>query len=119
MTTVSIYHNPHCSKSRETLEILQNKGINLNVILYLDTPPSVQMLKELIMQLGFTSVRELIRTTELSYKQLNLDDKNLTEDQLLTALHQHPALIERPIVVVDQHAKIGRPPIQVMSLFKD
>lgn len=116
MSTVTIYHNPKCSKSRETLELLKSHQVNPEVILYLDNPPSVETIKILLEQLGFKSARELMRTKEELYKELNLGDQKLTEDELIRAMHQYPKLIERPIVVANKQAKIGRPPESVLSL---
>jgi arsenate reductase len=114
--SVAIYHNPRCSKSRETLELLENKGIKPDVILYLETPPSPDTLKKLLQKLGFNSARQLMRTKEEIYKELNLDDSGLSEDQLLQAMTDHPRLIERPIVVANDKARIGRPPEQVLDI---
>ncbi|MGE4800501.1 arsenate reductase (glutaredoxin) [Yersinia hibernica] len=116
MKNVTIYHNPRCSKSRETLALVEQHGIKPQVILYLDTPPSVATLKELLQQLGFSDARQLMRTKEELYKELNLADKALTQDQLLQAMHHYPKLIERPIVVYHDQARIGRPPEQVLEI---
>ncbi|CAM4183371.1 arsenate reductase (glutaredoxin) [Serratia silvae] len=116
MKNVTIYHNPRCSKSRETLALLEQHGIEPQVVLYLDTPPSVSELKKLLLELGFASARELMRKKEDLYKELNLADKTLGEEQLLQAMVTHPKLIERPIVVKDGKARIGRPPEQVLEI---
>lgn len=113
---VAIYHNPRCSKSRETLKLLEDKGITPEVILYLDTPPSVETLQGLLKKLGFSSARELIRKGEEIYKTLNLADKNLSEAQLLQAMVENPKLIERPIVIANGKARLGRPPEQVKEI---
>jgi len=113
---VAIYHNPRCSKSRETLKLLEDKGIKPDVILYLETPPSVDTLKELVKKLGFDSARELMRKGEEIYKQENLADPALNEQQLLQALADHPRLIERPIVLSKGKARLGRPPEQVLEI---
>ncbi len=113
---VSIYHNPRCSKSRETLALLQDKGIETDVVLYLETPPDVQALKNLLQQLGMSSARELMRRKEDLYKELNLADGQLSEDQLLQAMVEHPKLIERPIVINGDQARIGRPPEAVLEI---
>ncbi len=113
---VSIYHNPRCSKSRETLALLQEKGIEPDVVLYLQTPPDAQTLKTLLQQLGMSSARELMRRKEDLYKELNLADGQLSEDQLLQAMVAHPKLIERPIVINGEQARIGRPPEAVLEI---
>ncbi len=95
MKDVTIYHNPRCSKSRETLALVEQQGITPQVVLYLETPPSVDKLKELLQQLGFSDARQLMRTKEDLYKTLNLDDRGLTQDQLLQAMADNPKLIER------------------------
>ncbi|GKX41719.1 arsenate reductase [Pectobacterium carotovorum subsp. carotovorum] len=115
-TSVTIYHNPRCSKSRETLALLQEHNITPDVVLYLDTPPDATTLTQLIKQLGFTSARELMRTKEEIYQQLGLSDAALTEAQLIQAMIDNPKLIERPIVVAQGQARIGRPPEQVLEI---
>ncbi|ASY76417.1 arsenate reductase (glutaredoxin) [Pectobacterium polaris] len=115
-TSVTIYHNPRCSKSRETLALLQEHNITPDVVLYLDTPPDAATLAQLIKQLGFTSARELMRTKEEIYQQLGLSDAAITEAQLIQAMIDNPKLIERPIVVAQGQARIGRPPEQVLEI---
>lgn len=115
-TPVTIYHSPRCSKSRETLALLQEHNITPNVVLYLDTPPDAATLAQLIKQLGLTSARELMRTKEEIYQQLGLSDAALTEAQLIQAMIDNPKLIERPIVVAQGQARIGRPPEQVLEI---
>ncbi|MBL0864995.1 arsenate reductase (glutaredoxin) [Pectobacterium carotovorum] len=115
-TSVTIYHNPRCSKSRETLALLQEHNITPDVVLYLDTPPDAATLSQLIKQLSFTSARELMRTKEEIYQQLGLSDAALTEAQLIQAMIDNPKLIERPIVVAQGQARIGRPPEQVLEI---
>ncbi|MCL6360247.1 arsenate reductase (glutaredoxin) [Pectobacterium polaris] len=115
-TSVTIYHNPRCSKSRETLALLQEHNITPDVVLYLDTPPDAATLAQLIKQLGLTSARELMRTKEEIYQQLGLSDAALTEAQLIQAMIDNPKLIERPIVVAQGQARIGRPPEQVLEI---
>ncbi|MEQ9886951.1 arsenate reductase (glutaredoxin) [Pectobacterium zantedeschiae] len=114
--SVTIYHNPRCSKSRETLALLQDHNITPDVVLYLDTPPDTATLAQLIQQLGFSSARELMRTKEEIYQQLGLSDTTLTEAQLIQAMIENPKLIERPIVVAQGQARIGRPPEQVLEI---
>lgn len=113
---VTIYHNPRCSKSRETLALLQEQGIEPQIIQYLDTPPDAATLKTLLKELGFSSARQLMRHKEDIYKELNLADESLTEDQLIDAMVNHPKLIERPIVVKGKKARIGRPPEQILEI---
>ena len=114
--TLSIYHNPRCSKSRETLALLEARQLSPDVIRYLETPPDVPTLKSLVSQLGFTSVRELMRTKEELYKTLGLDDPSLDEESLYRQLVENPSLLERPIVIKDGQARIGRPPEQVLEI---
>ncbi len=116
MTTV-VYHNPRCSKSRETVKLLEEKHINFQPRLYLQEVPSAEELKDIIALLGFSSARELMRTKETIYKELNLAEVN-DEEALVLAMTENPKLIERPIVIVDNSkAKIGRPPESVLALF--
>nr|WP_314422954.1 arsenate reductase (glutaredoxin) [uncultured Erwinia sp.] len=116
MSEVQIYHNPRCSKSRETLALLEDRGIKPQVIRYLETPPDTATLKALIAQLGFSSARQLMRHKEEEYRVAGLDDPALSEDQLLAAMIAQPKLIERPIVVANGQARIGRPPEQVLEI---
>lgn len=112
---ISIYHNPRCSKSRQTLALLQERGIEPEIVLYLDTPPNEQTLKSLLQKLGITA-RQLLRKGEDAFKENNLADKDLSEDQLISAMVAHPKLIERPIVVNGDKAALGRPPEQVLDI---
>lgn len=116
MSDVQIYHNPRCSKSRETLSLLAEKGISPEVVLYLETPPDVATLKALLKKLGFSSARQLMRNKEEIYKELKLADKALSEDRLLQAMVENPKLIERPIVIAHGKARLGRPPEQVLEI---
>lgn len=116
MSEVQIYHNPRCSKSRETLALLQEKGIQPQVVLYLETPPNADELKVLISLLGFQSARQLIRNKEEIYRELRLADVSLSEAQLIQAMVEHPRLIERPIVISNGKARLGRPPEQVLEI---
>lgn len=115
-TAVSIYHNPRCSKSRETLSLLKANGVEPEVVLYLETPPDAKTIKTLLSQLGFASARELMRQKEDLYKELNLADSALNEDQLIQAMVDNPKLIERPIVLANGQARIGRPPESVLEI---
>ena len=113
---VKIYHNPRCSKSRDTLSLLKSNGIDPEVVLYLETPPDAQTIRELLHMLGMGSARELMRKKEDLYKSLNLDDNRLTEAELVQAMVDNPKLIERPIVVANGKARIGRPPEDVLDI---
>lgn len=115
---VSIYHNPRCSKSRQTLSLLEDRGISPEIVLYLTQPPSRAELAHVV-QLLQRPVRDLLRKQEAEYKALGLDNPDLTDDQLLESLAANPKLLERPIVVTEQGAAIGRPPEAVLSLFTD
>lgn len=114
--SVIIYHNPRCSKSRQTFELLEQKGIQPDVVKYLDQAPSIETLKQVFGLLGFTNVRNMMRTKEAIYKELNLADENLSDQQLFEAMHSNPKLIERPIVIANDQARIGRPPEQVLEI---
>lgn len=116
MKNVTIYHNPRCSKSRETLALLEQHGVEPKVVLYLDTPPSIDQLKTLLKELGFSSARDLMRKKENLYKELKLTDDSLNEEQLIAAMAEYPKLIERPIVVKGIKARIGRPPARVLEI---
>ncbi|EOS8316464.1 arsenate reductase (glutaredoxin) [Vibrio parahaemolyticus] len=114
--SVVIYHNPRCSKSRQTLELLEQNGVTPEVVKYLDTPLNVDELKALYAQLGFSSVREMMRTKEDVYKELGLGEASVSDEQLFEAMTQNPKLFERPVVVANGKAKIGRPPEQVLDI---
>lgn len=113
--TVTIYHNPRCSKSRATLALLEEKGITPKIVLYLEEPPTKKKLKEIIGALGIAP-RELLRSSEAAYKELKLSDKSLSDSALIEAMVSHPKLIERPIVITDKGARIGRPPETVLEV---
>lgn len=113
---VKIYHNPRCSKSRETLELVKSKGVEPEVVLYLETPPDAQTLRQLLNLLNMTSARELMRQKEDLYRSLNLSNSQLTEDELIQAMVDNPKLIERPIVIAHGKARIGRPPEAVLDI---
>jgi arsenate reductase len=115
MSSIQILHNPRCSKSRQTLQLLQEKGIEPEIVLYLETPPSEVDIANMLdmMQL---EPRQLMRTKEALYKELNLADTSLTPAQLIAAMHANPKLIERPIVINQGQARIGRPPEQVLEI---
>lgn len=113
--TATIYHNPRCSKSRATLKLLQEKGVDLEIVAYLKTPPSASELKSVLQKLG-VGAREIMRKKEPPYKQLDLGRDDLSEDALIEALVENPILIERPIVVNGNRAAIGRPPETVLDI---
>ena len=110
-----IFHNPRCTKSRLTLGILEEKGIDIEVIKYLENPPSAKELKVLLNELNMDA-RSLMRTFEAPYKENNLDDESLSEDDLIQAMVDNPILIERPIVKTDRGIVIGRPPENVLTI---
>jgi arsenate reductase len=110
-----IYHNPRCSKSRETLQLLEDRELNPEIINYLDEPPSAQELKKIIALLGVTA-RDLMRTTESVYRDADLDDDSLSDEEIIEAICEYPALLQRPIVVFGDRAVIGRPPARVLDI---
>lgn len=116
MSKTKIYHNPRCSKSRQTLELLNNNNIDAEVVEYLNSPPTAEQLEQILTMLEL-SPRELMRTGEDIYKELNLSDTSLSDAELVSAMVANPRLIERPIVVTESQAKIGRPPESVLTLF--
>jgi len=109
------YHNPRCGKSRQTLKLLQDKGVDVEVIEYLKTPPTAEVLDQLLQMLAMQP-RELMRKKEAVYKDLDLGNSGLDRHTLIEAMIANPILIERPIVVVDEKAAIGRPPETVLAL---
>lgn len=112
---VTIYHNPRCSKSRQTLKLLQERDIDLEIVEYLENPPDAERLSGLLDCLGLEP-RQLIRTGEAVYKELNLGDAKLDRDELIAVMVENPILIERPIVVAGGKARIGRPPERVLDI---
>lgn len=117
MSDLRILHNPRCSKSRQTLALLQEKGQQPEVVEYLKQPPSLNELASIVAMLGLESPRQLMRNKEAEYKDNHLDNSDLSDQQLLQALHDFPKLIERPVVIYNNQARIGRPPEQVLELF--
>jgi arsenate reductase len=115
--TVTIYHNPRCSKSRATMEFLQEKGIEPDVIKYMDNPLDEAALKKLLAMLGMKP-RELMRKHEKVFKDAGLDDPTFTDDELIEAMAQCPSLIERPIVVNNGKAVLARPPEVVLDILE-
>jgi arsenate reductase (glutaredoxin) len=112
---VTIYHNPRCGKSRQALALLRGKGVEPEIVEYLKTPPSAGTLKSILKRLGMAP-RELMRRQEPAYKRAELDDDKLTADQLVAAMVQYPILIERPIVLANGRAALGRPPETVLEI---
>jgi len=113
--SVTIFHNPACGTSRNTLALIRHAGIEPVVIEYLKAPPSKERLRELVASMGI-SVRELLRQKGTPYAELGLDDRTLLDEQLLDAMLAHPILINRPIVVTDLGAKLCRPSEEVLEL---
>jgi arsenate reductase (glutaredoxin) len=113
--SVTIYHNPKCSKSRQTLELLSAKGITPTIIEYIKNPPTVEKLKEILSQFGIAP-RDLMRKKEDIYTELELGSSSLSDKDLIDFMVEHPILIERPIVIKNGKAAIGRPPEQVLDI---
>lgn len=111
---VTIWHNPRCSKSRQTLELLRNRGIEPRVVEYLKTPPSSAEIRRVLGLMG-KSAHELIRTGESAYRDEGLSRQS-NEEALIEAMFHHPILIERPVVITDNTAIVGRPPEAVLVI---
>ncbi len=111
---VTIYHNPRCSKSRQALTLLEEHGITPEVVLYLETPPSVATLTDILAKLG-KKPEELMRKGEQEYKD-HFKNKELSEDEQISLMVQYAKVIERPIVVTKDAAKVGRPPESVLEI---
>ena len=112
---VQILHNPRCSKSRTTLQLLQENGVEPEIILYLDTPPDADQLASILGKLNMNP-RDLMRKGQSEYKEMGLDDKQLSNEQLIAAMVGAPILMERPIVLANDRAAIGRPPESVLEI---
>ena len=112
---VTIYHNPQCSKSRQTLQLLRDKGVEPDIVEYLKWPPDAKTLAGLLKKLGLVP-RELMRRKEAAYKENGLADNNLDDATLIDGTVSNPILIERPIVVNGQRAALGRPPEAVLDI---
>ncbi len=110
-----IFHNPRCSKSRQTLELLTERGIEPEIIRYLETPPTEQQLQDILAALNLEP-RDLMRTKEKEYKEQGLDNPDLSRKQLIAAMVATPQLIERPIVLANGKAALGRPPENVLAI---
>lgn len=115
MSDVTIYHNPNCGTSRNTLGMIRNAGITPAIIEYLKTPPSRETLRELLQRMGM-SARELLRKKGTPYEELKLDDPSLTQEQILDAMMAHPILINRPVVVTERGVRLCRPSELVLDL---
>jgi arsenate reductase len=115
MTDLTLYHNPRCTKSRGALALLEARGLTPTVIRYLETPPDPAQLREVLRKLNI-GARGLLRTGEDAYTTLNLADTGLSDEQLIAAMAEHPALIERPILVAGDKAVIGRPPENILEI---
>jgi len=113
--TPTLYHNPRCSKSRATLQLLREQGVEPRVVEYLKTPPDAATLQEIVGMLGIRP-RDLLRTGEAEYRELGLKDADLDDAELIRTMVEHPRLIERPILVAGGKARIGRPPEQVLEI---
>ncbi|HXK57413.1 MAG: arsenate reductase (glutaredoxin) [Gammaproteobacteria bacterium] len=115
--SVVIYHNPRCSKSRQTLQLLQENGFDPSITEYLKTPPDKAELEKILAMLGMEP-RDLMRKKEAEYRESGLDNPDLTREQLIQAMIDHPKLIERPIVISNGKAAIGRPPELVLDILR-
>ncbi|MEO5350383.1 MAG: arsenate reductase (glutaredoxin) [Magnetococcus sp. YQC-3] len=112
---VSIWHNPQCSKSRQALKLLEDNGVAPQVVRYLETPPSAEELDHVLTALGFEP-RQLMRTKEPLYRELGLDNVNLSRRELILAMVANPRLIERPVVLSGDRAALGRPTENILSV---
>jgi len=115
MSEITLYHNPRCSKSRQALQLLNERGITPTILLYLENPPDLPTLRRLLQQLNLPA-RALLRSGEAEYRALGLDDPACDEETIIAAMAATPKLIERPILVVDSRAVIGRPAEKVLEL---
>ena len=113
--TVTIWHNPRCSKSRQTLALLRERGVEPEIVEYLKTPPAADELEAVLEKLGMEP-RDLMRRKEAAYRDAGLDDPELGRRQLVEAMAAHPALIERPVVLAQGKAALGRPPESVLAI---
>ncbi|RLE17230.1 MAG: arsenate reductase (glutaredoxin) [Acidobacteria bacterium] len=114
--TVIIWHNPRCSKSRQGLALIEEQGIEPTIVRYLEEPPSAEELDRVLNLMG-KAPRDLMRRKESIYKELGLDDDNLTRSQLIVAMSENPKLIERPVVINGRRAALGRPPEAILEIF--
>lgn len=114
--SITLYHNPRCSKSRQALALIEQAGHSPKVVLYLQQAPSPDELRQLVQALGFSHPKQLLRTNEALYKSLGLNNETLSEAAVLLTMSQNPILIERPIALKAGHAIIGRPPENILPL---
>lgn len=112
---ITIYHNPRCSKSRQTLALLREHGVEPRIVEYLKTPPEPDEIRDLLDRLAMAP-RELLRSGEAAFRELGLGDESIDDERIIAAMHRHPKLIQRPIVVAGERAAIGRPPEAVLDL---
>lgn len=113
--SVTILHNPRCSKSRQTLQLLRDRGIEPDIVEYLQATPDAAQLGRILERLG-KAPREVMRRKEAPYQELGLDDPGLSREELIRAIVDHPILLERPIVLNGEKAALGRPPEQVLDI---
>lgn len=118
MAEVTLFHNPRCSKSREALRLLEERGARPTIVEYLDTPPDERTLRELIHKLGVRP-KDVVRRGEAAFKALGLADALEDDDTVIRAILSEPILLERPIAVLEERARIGRPPERVLELLLD
>ena len=115
MSDTTIWHNPRCSKSRQTLALLEERGITPTVVRYLDTPPDADTIAHVLDRLGMEP-RELMRKKESAYRELGLGDEGKSREELIAAMVEQPRLIERPVVLRGDSAALGRPPEKVLEI---
>ncbi len=115
MSSITIWHNPRCSKSRQTLQLIRDHGVEPTIVEYLKTPPSAAELADALTKLGIEP-RALMRRKEAPYEELSLADEGLSRAELIDAMVENPVLIERPVVFVGKRAALGRPPEDVLAL---
>jgi len=113
--TVTIYHNPRCSKSRQTLALLESRGVAPVVVEYLKSPPSADELRDVLKKLDLKP-QDILRKCEACYKEIGLKERPVSDDELVALMVENPILIERPIVVAGKKAAIGRPPESVLAI---
>lgn len=112
---ITIYHNPRCSKSRQTLALLNENNVEPEIVEYLSAPLDAKLIRGLLERLG-VGIRDIMRSGESVYKELNLGDSGCSEDELIAAIVENPILLQRPIVVKDDRAVVGRPPENILEL---
>jgi len=115
--TIKIYHNPKCSKSRKTLALLADRGLDLQIVKYLEDPPDERELAALVTRMGIAA-RDILRASEPEFETLALDRQDLSDAEILRAIAANPILLQRPIVVCNDRARIGRPPEAVLEIIE-